>query len=64
MKAGEVAALFAVPVSTVLHWGRTGVLRRIKLGRTAQRRVLPGSTSVSGRLDRPARSPDAGQCSC
>ena len=33
MKAGEVAALFAVPVSTVLHWGRTGVLRRIKLGR-------------------------------
>jgi excisionase family DNA binding protein len=33
MKASEVAALFAVPVSTVLHWGRTGVLRRIKLGR-------------------------------
>jgi excisionase family DNA binding protein len=33
MKAAEVAALFAVPVSTVLHWGRTGVLRRIKLGR-------------------------------
>ena len=33
MKAGEVAALFSVPVSTVLHWGRTGVLRRTKLGR-------------------------------
>jgi excisionase family DNA binding protein len=33
MKAGQVAALFAVPVSTVLHWGRTGVLRRIKRGR-------------------------------
>jgi excisionase family DNA binding protein len=33
MKAAEVAALFAVPVSTVLHWGRTGVLRWIKLGR-------------------------------
>jgi excisionase family DNA binding protein len=33
MKASEVAALFALPVSTVLHWGRTGVLRRIKLGR-------------------------------
>jgi excisionase family DNA binding protein len=33
MQAAEVAALFAVPVSTVLHWGRTGVLRRIKLGR-------------------------------
>ena len=33
MKASEVAALFAVPVSTVLHWGRTGVLRRIKLRR-------------------------------
>ena len=33
MKAAEVAALFAVPVSTVLHWGRTGVLRRIKHGR-------------------------------
>ena len=30
MKASEVAALLAVPVSTVLHWGRTGVLRRIK----------------------------------
>ena len=24
MKASEVAALLAVPVSTVLHWGRTG----------------------------------------
>jgi excisionase family DNA binding protein len=33
MKASEVAVLFAVPLSTVLHWGRTGVLRRIKLGR-------------------------------
>jgi len=33
MKASDVAALFAVPVSTVLYWGRTGVLRRIKLGR-------------------------------
>ena len=33
MKATEVAALFAVPVSTVLHWGRTGVLPRVKLGR-------------------------------
>jgi len=33
MKASEVAALFAVPPSTVLHWGRTGMLRRIKLGR-------------------------------
>ena len=33
MKASEVAALLAVPVSTVLHWGRTGVLWRVKLGR-------------------------------
>jgi excisionase family DNA binding protein len=33
MKAADVAALLSVPVSTVLHWGRTGVLRRVKLGR-------------------------------
>ncbi len=33
MKAAEVAALLSVPVSTVLHWGRTGALRRVKLGR-------------------------------
>ena len=30
---GRTADLFAAPVSTVLHWGRTLVLRRIKLGR-------------------------------
>lgn len=33
MKADDVADLLGVPVSTVLHWGRTGALPRIKLGR-------------------------------
>ncbi len=33
MTAGEVAAMLGVPVSTVLHWGRTGLLPRIKFGR-------------------------------
>lgn len=33
MTAAEVAAVLAVPVSTVLHWGRVGVLPRVKLGR-------------------------------
>jgi hypothetical protein len=33
MKASEVAAFFAAPVSTVLHRGRTGMLRRMKLCR-------------------------------
>jgi len=33
MTARELAELLGVPVSTVLHWGRTGVLPRIKLGR-------------------------------
>jgi len=33
MTAAEVAAVLAVPVSTVLHWGRIGVLPRVKLGR-------------------------------
>lgn len=33
MTATEVAAVLAVPVSTVLHWGRVGVLPRVKLGR-------------------------------
>ena len=33
MTASEVAAVLAVPVSTVLHWGRIGVLPRVKLGR-------------------------------
>ena len=32
MKASEVAELLEVPVSTVLHWGRTGTLPRHKLG--------------------------------
>lgn len=33
MTAAEVAAVLAVPESTVLHWGRVGVLPRVKLGR-------------------------------
>lgn len=33
MTASEVAAVLDVPVSTVLHWGRIGVLPRVKLGR-------------------------------
>ena len=33
MTAAEVAALLGVPVSTVRHWGRAGLLPRIKLGR-------------------------------
>ena len=33
MKPQEVAQLLEVPVSTVLHWGRTGTLPRHKLGR-------------------------------
>ena len=33
MTARELADLLGVPVSTVLHWGRTGVLPRVKLGR-------------------------------
>ncbi len=33
MTAADVANLLGVPVSTVRHWGRAGVLPRIKLGR-------------------------------
>jgi excisionase family DNA binding protein len=33
MKPREVAQLLDVPVSTVLDWGRRGVLPRVKLGR-------------------------------
>lgn len=33
MTARELADMLGVPVSTVLHWGRTGVLPRVKLGR-------------------------------
>lgn len=33
MTAAEVANLLGVPVSTVRHWGRAGLLPRIKLGR-------------------------------
>jgi excisionase family DNA binding protein len=33
MTARELADTLGVPVSTVLHWGRTGVLPRVKLGR-------------------------------
>ena len=33
MTAAEVATLLGVPVSTVRHWGREGLLPRIKLGR-------------------------------
>ena len=33
MTARELAEVLGVPVSTVLHWGRTGLLPRIKLGR-------------------------------
>ena len=33
MTAAEVATLLGVPVSTVRHWGRAGLLPRIKLGR-------------------------------
>lgn len=33
MTAAEVASLLGVPVSTVRHWGREGLLPRIKLGR-------------------------------
>lgn len=33
MTAADVAALLDVPVSTVRHWGRAGVLPRVKLGR-------------------------------
>ena len=36
MTAHEVASKIGVPVSTVLHWGRSGVLPRIKLGRRAR----------------------------
>src|SRR5215207_9252678 len=49
MKAGEVAALFAVPVSTALHWGRTGVLQRIKLGRHVRSSALTSSVSCASR---------------
>jgi hypothetical protein len=35
MKAADVAALFAVPVSTVLRWGLTGVLTRISSAATS-----------------------------
>jgi excisionase family DNA binding protein len=31
--AREVAGLLGVPVSTVLHWGRIGVLPRVRFGR-------------------------------
>jgi len=33
MTAREVADMLGVPVSTILHWGRTGILPRVKLGR-------------------------------
>jgi excisionase family DNA binding protein len=33
MKPRELADMLDVPVSTVLHWGRSGVLPRVKLGR-------------------------------
>lgn len=33
MTATDVATLLGVPVSTVRHWGRAGVLPRVKLGR-------------------------------
>ena len=33
MNADDVAELLGVPVSTILHWGRTGALPRVKLGR-------------------------------
>ncbi len=33
MTARELADMIGVPVSTVLHWGRIGVLPRVKLGR-------------------------------
>jgi excisionase family DNA binding protein len=33
MTASDVATLLDVPVSTVRHWGRVGVLPRVKLGR-------------------------------
>jgi excisionase family DNA binding protein len=33
MEPREVAQLLDVPVSTVLDWGRRGVLPRVKLGR-------------------------------
>lgn len=33
MTAREVADLLAVPISTVLEWGRNGTLPRVKLGR-------------------------------
>jgi len=33
MTAREVADMLGVPVSTVLYWGRTGALPRVKLGR-------------------------------
>jgi excisionase family DNA binding protein len=53
MKASEVAALFAVPVSTVLHWGRTGVLRRIKLGRHVRFFRADAERLVRARSDEP-----------
>jgi excisionase family DNA binding protein len=33
MTAADVAILLGVPISTVRHWGRVGVLPRVKLGR-------------------------------
>jgi excisionase family DNA binding protein len=33
MTAKDVADMLGVPVSTVLHWGRTGTLPRLKLGK-------------------------------
>ena len=33
MTARELAGVLGVPVSTVLHWGRVGILPRVKLGR-------------------------------
>ena len=33
MTAREVAEMLDVPISTILHWGRVGLLPRIKLGR-------------------------------
>ena len=54
MKASEVAVLFAVPVSTVLHWGRTGVLRRIKLGRHVRFFRADVEQLVRERSDEPA----------
>ena len=33
MTAKDVADMLGVPVSTVHHWGRTGTLPRLKLGK-------------------------------